>query len=174
MSIVKLTHDHIDQLAQVHTRSWQVGYRGQLPQDLLDELEPARRAEMWRRWLDREGDDLLAFVARDEHEQVIGFTASGEPRDDDVPTTCGELYAIYVEPDRWSGGIGTELLTTTTDALREAGYDRATLWVLSSNQRSRRFYERHGWEPDGREKVEPWGDSELHEVRYAIALQPSP
>ena len=170
MSIVKLTDDHIDQLAQVHTRSWQVGYRGQLPQELLDELDPARRADMWRRWLDRDGDDLLAFVALDEQERVIGFTASGEPRDDDVPPTCGELYAIYVEPDRWSGGIGTELMATTTDALRDAGYTCATLWVLESNQRSRRFYERHGWEPDGREKVEPWGDAELHEVRYAITL----
>ena len=170
MSIVKLTDDHIDELAQVHTRSWQVGYRGQLPQELLDELDPARRADMWRRWLDRDGDDLLAFVALDEQERVIGFTASGEPRDDDVPPTCGELYAIYVEPDRWSGGIGTELMAATTDALRDAGYDCATLWVLKSNQRSRRFYERHGWEPDGRGKVEPWGESELHEVRYAISL----
>ena len=170
MSIVELTHDHIDELAQVHTRSWQVGYRGQLPDELLDELDPARRADMWRRWLNEMGDRLLAFVALDDLERVTGFTAAGPPRDDDVAATCGELYAIYVEPDRWSGGIGTELMAAVTDALREVGYDRAVLWVLESNERTRRFYELHGWEPDGQAKVEPWGDSELHEVRYATTL----
>lgn len=170
MSIVELTDDHIDELAQVHTRSWQVGYRGQLPDDLLDELDPARRADMWRRWVERDGGDLQVLVALDDEGRVVGFTASGPPRDDDVPPTCGELYAIYVEPDRWSGGIGTELMAAATDALRAVGYDRAVLWMLESNERTRRFYELHGWEPDGRAKVEPWGDSELHEVRYATSL----
>ncbi len=170
MRIVELTDDNIDALAAVHTRGWQEGYRGQLPDELLDSLDPDRRAEMWRRWLEREGGDLQVLVALDEEERVVGFAASGPARDDDVADTCGELYAIYVEPDRWSGGIGGELMMAASDGLRSAGYDRAVLWVLESNERTRRFYERHGWAPDGQTKVEPFGDTELQEVRYATTL----
>jgi GNAT superfamily N-acetyltransferase len=170
MRIVPLTEDHLDALAAVHTRSWQEGYRGQMPDELLDSLEPARRADMWRRWLERDGDDLQVLIALDEQDRVVGFTASGPPRDDDVAETCGELYAIYVEPDRWSGGIGSELMAAAMTGLRDAGFDRAVLWVLESNHRTRRFYEHHGWELDGRSKVEEYGDAELHEVRYATSL----
>lgn len=169
MRIVELTDDHIDALAEVHTRGWQEGYRGQLPDELLDSLDPERRAEMWRRWLARDGDEVLVLVALDE-DRVVGFTATGPARDDDVPADCGELYAIYVEPDRWSGGIGSELMAAAADGLRDAGYDRAVLWVLTSNERTRRFYAHHGWEPDGRTKVEPFGETELHEARYSTTL----
>jgi GNAT superfamily N-acetyltransferase len=170
MRITELTDDHIDALAEVHTRGWQEGYRGQLPDELLDSLDPERRAEMWRRWLARDGDDLLVLLALDDEDRVIGFTATGPPRDDDVPDRCGELYAIYVEPDRWSGGIGSELMAAASDGLRDAGFEHAVLWVLESNERTRRFYAHHGWEPDGRAKVEAFGDVDLHELRYHRAL----
>ena len=38
-------------------------------------------------------------------------------------------------------------------ALRAAGFTTAMLWVLGTNARARRFYERRGWRPDGTSKV---------------------
>jgi hypothetical protein len=34
-------------IAEVHVRSWQVGYRGILPQDLLNGLDPQQRVPRW-------------------------------------------------------------------------------------------------------------------------------
>ena len=41
-----------------------------------------------------------------------------------------------------------------------------SLWVLADNERARRFYKRHGFEPDGVEKIEEIGGKPLTEVRY--------
>jgi hypothetical protein len=58
------------------------------------------------------------------------------------------------------------------DALGQAAYSEAALWVLDTNQRARRFYQAGGWRTDGAAKQEPWRDAgfTLSEVRYRHAL----
>jgi len=57
-----------------------------------------------------------------------------------------------------------------------SGAAAATLWVLTTNQRARHFYERHGWAADGAEKTVWRGDvlrdplSDLTESVNAEAL----
>jgi hypothetical protein len=43
-------------------------------------------------------------------------------------------------------------------------------WVLESNARARRFYERCDWYVDGGEKAEEFGDRTAREVRYRKAF----
>lgn len=59
---------------------------------------------------------------------------------------------------------------TAVDSLRALGMRGAILWVLESNARARRFYERAGWRPDGGTKIESRGEIELHEVRYRAVI----
>ena len=59
------------------------------------------------------------------------------------------LEAMYVLPSAWGGGLADELHAAALDQLRAHGAMRARLWVLELNGRARRFYERHGWQPDG-------------------------
>ncbi|HEY0933157.1 MAG TPA: hypothetical protein VGD91_05360, partial [Trebonia sp.] len=49
------------QIALVHVRSWQGAYRGLLPQDYLDELDPVQRLARWQQTL-AETDGLRAGV----------------------------------------------------------------------------------------------------------------
>lgn len=42
-----------DGIGLAHVRSWQSAYRGKMPQDYLDGLDPAVRAETWRRIMAR-------------------------------------------------------------------------------------------------------------------------
>ena len=37
---------------------------------------------------------------------VLGFVAVGPSRAEDVTEQIGEIYAIYVDPEHWSVGIG--------------------------------------------------------------------
>jgi hypothetical protein len=55
--------------------------------------------------------------------------------------------------------------------LAEGGFTAATLWVLGTNVRARRFYEIAGWVADGAVKTDHRGDVELREVRYRRTLE---
>lgn len=55
-----------DGIAEVHVRSWQAAYRGLMPQEVLDGLSVAQRAEGWRRILGDPESDSRTLVAERE------------------------------------------------------------------------------------------------------------
>jgi hypothetical protein len=48
-------------IASVHVRSWQVAYRGQMPDEFLDGLDVEKRTSMWRELT--QNPDKIIFVA---------------------------------------------------------------------------------------------------------------
>lgn len=70
----------------------------------------------------------------------------------------------------WGTGIGRRLMTAALTSLVEAGFTRATLWVLDTNERARRFYEAGSWRPDGGLKRDERRGVLLNEVRYGRPL----
>ena len=56
------------------------------------------------------------------------------------------LISIY-----WNG-IGSQLMETAMDTLRNDGYKEVTLWVLDTNEKSRKFYEKRGWIIEGQKR----------------------
>ncbi|HXW87518.1 MAG TPA: GNAT family N-acetyltransferase [Streptosporangiaceae bacterium] len=159
------------QIAEVHVRSWQGAYRGLIPQDYLDGLDPASWAEGRARSISQIDWARSACLVAADSASVVGFAHVGPTRDagEDRDLT-GEVMAIYVTPDAWSTGCGRELMSVALRRLAEAGYRQATLWVLDTNARARRFYERAGFEPDGGVQSDDRGAFQLREVRYRRAL----
>jgi GNAT superfamily N-acetyltransferase len=102
---------------------------------------------------------------------VVGFAHIAPSRDEDASGHVGELTAIYVCRTFWGTGAGTLLLNRALAGFREAGFSRATLWVLATNTCARRFYESADWEPDGATKVDERDGVQLHEVRYRRDLR---
>jgi ribosomal protein S18 acetylase RimI-like enzyme len=158
-------------IARVHVRGWQAAYRGQMPDAYLDGLDVAQRERAWAERLgaaerDRPGRTLVA----EDGGRVVGFAGVGPAEDDDAGPTTGEVYAIYVSPERLRQGIGATLLARAEDALREAGYDEATLWVLAANAGAIAFYERAGWRADGSRTDQLIGGLSLPSVRYRTRL----
>lgn len=156
-------------IAEIHVRAWRWAYRGLMPDELLDGLSIEQRERMWQRNLSSERPRNHILVAEQE-ARVVGFVATGPSQDRDATPDTGEVYAIYLEPEVVGTGLGRALFSRATEDLRSNGYRAATLWVLDTNERTRRFYEAAGWRPDGESKVEPWGAFELSEVRYRIDL----
>jgi len=163
------TQSDVDAIVDVHVETWKVAYRGQLPDEYLDGLDATRprRAMVWQRAIDSPTQRVLVA---DRDGLVVGFVSVGPADDKTLGAEVGELYAIYVHPRAWDIGAGRELISRGVDALRELGYARAVLWVLGSNDRARRFYERAGWSADGATKVDERPGVALHEVRYARRL----
>lgn len=100
---------------------------------------------------------------------MVGFVSFGPSEDEPVDPEVGQVYAIYVDSGHWDRGYGRALFAAAVSGLTDAGFDAATLWVLDSNTRARRFYEAAGWVADGATKTEQRGDVALREVRYRSA-----
>jgi ribosomal protein S18 acetylase RimI-like enzyme len=154
-------------MAEVHVGSWRHAYRGLLPDAYLERLSVEDREAMWRSAVDQA--EAGAFVA-EEGGRIVGFSSFGPSRDDDAGERTGEIPAIYVEPSTIGRGIGRELLQAATAALRDEGFERATLWVLEANERARRFYEKAGWSWDGTVDRHDFDCANEPVVRYAIDL----
>lgn len=175
MLIRDATADDARGIARVHVETWQAGYRGLMPQDVLDALEIDDRAERWIGILTAPDARSRTLIA-DVDGTIVGWASFGDARDD-LPAASGELWGIYVHPDSWSTGAGHALLTAVEDALRDASHDGAYLWVLDGNERAARFYERHGWAEDGGTKIDERPAVTLWErrrVKQLVLDQPAP
>ncbi|EMA42485.1 GNAT family N-acetyltransferase [Halococcus saccharolyticus] len=99
-----------------------------------------------------------------ESEEIVGY-ASAAPigaEDDDQEA---QLYAIYVDPDRWGDGIGTTLLEAVVDRLAERDVERLRVEVLADNAVGVSFYESRGFERTA-EREREIGDQTLSEYVY--------
>lgn len=147
----------------IRVHGWRAAYREVFPPEALDAL-PVDETR-WRHRL-AEPPAGWSIVVAEDGGAVAGFAATGPSRDGNG---TGELYAIYVDPGRWSSGAGRALLARAERELA-AGYAEATLWVLEANARARRFYERGGWTVDGATKTEERLGVRAAEVRYRKRL----
>jgi L-amino acid N-acyltransferase YncA len=156
-------------IASVHVRTWQVAYRGHMPNEFLDGLDVEKRATMWRA-LTRDPDKII-LVAENSEGNIVGFCAAGSSRDRDANAKTAEIGAIYVDPENWHKGIGRALLQAVLDQVRERGFEQVTLWVLAANRQARSFYESFGFIPDGSINDDRSDGFLVREVRYCIDLR---
>jgi ribosomal protein S18 acetylase RimI-like enzyme len=167
------TVDDAEAIARLHIRVWQVAYRGHIPDDYLDGLDrDLPRRVGWRRELlaDTSGAGRTWLAELDG--RLVAFLDTGPSRDADANEWTGEVFALYVDQALAGRGIGRALMAHGVEDMRARGFVEATLWVLSSNEQARRFYEAMGWRPDGTEKIESRPGLELRELRYRIGLRP--
>jgi GNAT superfamily N-acetyltransferase len=147
---------------KIRVAGWRTAYRGIIDDEVLDALvvEDAR-VEQREEWLAALPSDQVFLVAELDGK-VVGGAFLLPARDDDLDDAA-ELAALYVDPDLRYGGIGTALL--------QAGFARMpqplqVLWVLEANAPGRRFYERHGFRPDGHRVPAERIPGSPAEVRY--------
>jgi len=157
-------------IARIHVRSWQVAYRGMMPDSLLDNLSVQDRILQWQKRLTDHKESTLVV---ETGGSVAGWATFGQSRDDDAGARTGELTAIYLDPLVWGRGLGKLLYREIEKRLQQAAFTEVTLWVLEANSRARRFYSSIGYaEEDGTTKSVLREGVEIPEirVRYRKAL----
>ena len=166
-------------MAHVYVRSGRAAFSGRIPQGDLDAMDPHEEHVRWKAWLtDARWPQSGALVAESEGE-IVGFVTVAEApesahREGEPAGSVAQIGKLYSVPEVWGTGTGKQLMAGALEGLAEAGYEQATLWVLQSNDRARRFYESFGWGPDGVASDD--ADREgytLTRLRYRCAL-PTP
>jgi ribosomal protein S18 acetylase RimI-like enzyme len=160
--------DDLPSVALVRALAWRSAYAGIVDADLLARLADPDRLDAWVAAASTDG--ATTFLVAVSESGVIGFSAFGPERDELAPSMPGrgEVYALYVHPERWRSGAGTALAHATFDELVERGYEAASLWALEANAPAIAFYERMGMRATGERVSSHLG--ELPEIRLARSL----
>jgi GntR family transcriptional regulator len=136
-------------LARVFVAAWRGGYRGIVPDSVIDALDVEEVAEWLRVQLASSRQVAIAAVA--EEGAIVGFIRVGDDPDD---ARRGQVFSLYVTPEAGGNGIGRELLKRGLDALASRGQHEVTLWVFADNGPARHLYASRGFAPDGTHRVE--------------------
>lgn len=151
-------------IARIHVGSWQAAYRGLVPDEVLDALDPVKRTMVWRELLGMPEETVLVAMGGG---RLAGFCTLQASRDAGVALATGEIASFYVDPPAWGRGAGRELAEQLVRQARARNFARLTLWVIAGNTRARRFFERCGFAADGMERDEDRQGHLIPVMRYA-------
>jgi len=101
---------------------------------------------------------------------IVGFAVTGAPQDAGYSEDTVEVHAIYQLREVAKTGVACRMMTRALDDVRAGGFRLAILWVLATNVRARRFYERGGWQSDGGSRTNILGRLGHRELRYHVDL----
>ena len=166
MTLRRATDADAAAVGRIHVESWNVAYRGIMPDDVIAKTDLVYRTLFWaERIADR---DWPVFVI-EEQDECVAFCHMIASRDpDDDPKEIGQITSLHVLPWVRGHGHGRLLMNHVLGEFRNRGYTAVTLWVLEQNLPARRFYEQYGFRLDTATRRYP--RTEVPEVRYRIQL----
>jgi GNAT superfamily N-acetyltransferase len=169
MNIRQASPEDARSLADVHVASWQSAYRDIFSDSVLEHFTIDKWVSKFQQMI-AEQTQVIALI--EDKRKILGYTIIGPNRDEDLKTeNCGEVWGLYISPDHWRKGLGTQLTKWACRELKSRGYKIATLWVFQTNLAAREFYQAMGFASDGATKeVRP--DAPLA-VRYRKRLRHS-
>lgn len=130
------------------------------PEPFLTRVRDPLREENLREKLARTADDDRVVYLVGVDDGIVGFVQVlvGERTPEAISANTAYLKSLYVHPDHWRRGIGSDLLEAALARLPD-NIERVRLDVLAANEAGRRFYEAQGFEPVGRGSFEAGGRS---------------
>jgi len=159
-------------VGMVQAAVWRSSYGQILPQDVVDQFEPASFARVWRDSLNNPPSPRHVLLVGCAGEQVVGFAAVGPSTDPDADDTSGEVLALGVHPHARRSGHGSRLLNAAVDTLRGKGFHSISTWLLAHDEDTRAFLTAAGLSPDRayRDRVIDVDGAVAREVRLTADL----
>jgi len=142
-------------MAEIHIRSWEIAYKEIIPKDFITEKNSTRHS-LYKLVITNENRNsyIIEF-----NGNVVGIMKVALPQDEDVTNNTYELHYIYLHPNYFRMGIGTQAMEFAYTIARGLNKTIMTVWVLSENINSIKFYEKCGFTPDGKTKNMEYGRS---------------
>lgn len=168
LSIQQANKNDAEIIAKLHVAGWQGAYGGLIDQSYIDSQTAALRTEKWQEiFAQDESTTLLATI----EGKPAGFISYGPLRTAPPGTSkirplyTSEIYALYLAPDFFRQGIGTQLMGAAIDGLKAGKHQSTCLWVLEGNKRARGFYDKMSGQRIGKKMVE-FGPTKAKEICY--------
>ncbi|WP_115864042.1 GNAT family N-acetyltransferase [Halorussus litoreus] len=161
MDIRTATTDDVATVREVSRKAWTEAYADTVPESVIEDAVSEWYAD---ETMDRiiGDDEQVCLVATDEDGDIVGFAHGATDNGN------GDVLRLYVHPDRWDEGIGTNLLETMEERLREMGAERTQAMVLADNEMGNAFYADQGFEKTGEAETQLDGATRTENV-YAKA-----
>ena len=168
------------QIAEIQRRDWA---KDPARAPFLAEVDLQQMAEVWHRAIVRPPMAHYRVLVATEPtgrpqpgaspdqtmmaQRVVGFAAIGPSEDEDAGVQDSEVQEFLVDDIGHDLGHEARLLNALVDTMRADGYQRATWWLSSTDDRMRAFLVEAGWAPDGahRELGSEDGSLRLKQVR---------
>ena len=159
-------------VGMVQAAVWRAAYGEVLPQEVVDQFEPASFARIWRDSLKNPPSPRHVLLVACAGEQIVGFVAVGPSTDRDATETSGEVLALGVHPEARRSGHGSRLLNAAVDTLRGKGFRSMAVWLLARDEQTRAFLTAAGLSPDSayRDRVIDADGTIVREVRLTTDL----
>jgi GNAT superfamily N-acetyltransferase len=153
LRVREATPEDTEAIVSVTAAGWRIGYREIVDAERLADLPTERWHHEVSVGLRRPVADAFTVVAELDGEFAGYCYVAAPARDADLGGDVAEVVAMYVDPARWRRGTGRALMRAALERLGALPYAEAALWTFKGNARAIAFYERHGWRPDGAEKL---------------------
>jgi ribosomal protein S18 acetylase RimI-like enzyme len=138
MTIRRATSTDIETIRHIAKESWETDYPNLLSRETIEEgFEEWYAPERIKSELEKDDAILLIGV---ENNKAVGFAHGIRAQ------RTGHILRVYVTPDYRDQGVGSNLLTSTRDALLTRGVDQIQAMVLAENDPGNAFYRAFGFE----------------------------
>ena len=151
-----------ENIARLHTESWQQTYRGLMPDRYLDEELPGIMRARWAALLAQRLDGDILLV--DETDGA--FAGFFYARPDAVRPAHLLFDNMHVDAALRSRGIGAALMRHAAAIALELGWRKGVLYLIAGNERAGGLYERLGWQALPAEVHEIDGLGPVDEIPY--------
>ena len=148
-------------LGKIYCAAWKEAYKNILPSEYLEKLN--------EEFCTPKTDNLENYLVAEMNNTVAGLVNYGVSRDSASEKT-GEIRAIYILPEFWRIGLGTELFRAAQAEMKKHGYISAYLWVLEKNIRAVKFYEKMQMRTTKEKRTIQLNGTQLTKIKYECEL----
>ena len=140
-------------LAEIHVFGWRCAYNEFISMEhLINKMTVKSREEKWIDILTETKESNVTYVY-EENNIVKGFMTIGDCRDEDKTIETFELWGIYIDPLFQRQCVGSKLVSHCEAEAITKRKKEIVLWVFEKNKNSIKFYNKMGFEFDGKVKL---------------------
>jgi len=115
--------------------------------------------EQITRLIEKHGAENQVFIARDNHDELVGFIWVGQSRSGFTGAVQAYILSVYVTEACRGQGLGRRLMLRAEDWAREHNFKSIGLGVAAHNVSAITLYEKLGYQPETMRMVKDLGGS---------------
>ncbi len=155
-------------VANLHLIASRAMYDGQVPEAHWDSTPAAKRVSFWKEAIEYGEPQVMVAV---EGPGIVGFVGFDRSRDPKSKNTTGEIWALYVDPDRMGEGVGLALWDAANEGLQGEDCADVTVWVPLRSDKALRFFDAAGFKREmNTPRTVPMGGVKVEELRLKRKL----